>query len=231
MKTIKLKITMLAIICFATMNVFAQEVKPIPENEIGFSVGMFPTIGAFFSPDKSVFPVFSEPLFSHSYKDSWKSKNGSEEYYKMYHLGSYTFNYNYHFNARNSIGVSTSWVGKHIDRYQIYEDKINDTVNGSGWNHYITFQINYRYTYYRENNVSLYSGIYVGLTECFRDKNITPKRTHEYLLGTVSNARYYFGYAMHINAFGVEIGKQFAYIAELGFGTQGVLKVGFRYKF
>jgi hypothetical protein len=66
---------------------------------------------------------------------------------------------------------------------------------------------------------------------CIRDKNIIPKETHEFLLGSVSNTRYYFAPALQFTALGMEIGKKYIFHAELGIGTQGVIKAGFRYKF
>jgi hypothetical protein len=203
------------------------------KHEIGFSIGAFPTIGCYVPPDKGVFP-FEGPFFNHTYHII-----KGEMYEKMYHFGSYTFNYNYHFNSKHSIGASLSWVGKHIEKYWIYGgngffggNTLRDTVNGSGWNHYFTLQFNYRYIYYSKNDIIfLYFGIYQGILLCIRDKEILPKETVHVFGGTISNNKYYFSYALQLNAFGMELGKRYVYHIELGIGTQGIIKTGFRYKF
>jgi len=221
----KLVIILAFVFMLDTLSAQDSETKTYPKHEIGFSVGAFPTIGALMSPDDFILPFSGEPIFGHT--DLIEEDNGNYE--KMYHFGSYTFNYNYHFNSKHSIGVSLSWVGKHIDTYWEYSD--DDIVNGSGWKHFFTLQLNYRKNYFHKDKISLYWGIYHGLTLCVRDKNIIPSKTHYYFLGSTSNARYYFGYALHIDAFGIEIGEKYVFHAELGIGTQGLLKTGFKYKF
>ena len=208
-----------------------QENKPVySKSEIGFSIGAFPVVGLIVSPNEGWQSLESSPILKHAYYI--KGKDGTYE--KMYCLGSYTFNYNYHFNPKHSFGVSLSWIGKHIDIYEIYRSMdwsgtilCADTIDGSGWRHYFTLQGNYRNTYYQKNKISLYWGLYLGITLCTRDKNILPKET----LYGISNARTYFSLAMHLNAFGIDIGEKYVFNMELGFGTQGLLKTGFKYKF
>jgi len=160
-------------------------------------------------------------------------------YENMYHFGSYTFNYNYHLKFKHSIGISLSWVGIHVNKYRIYQKTSlwngavlrSDTIDGSGWKHYFTLQGNYRNTYYHKNKISLYWGIHWGITLCTRDRDILPKETLHFLVGSTSNDRYYFTTGMHISAFGIEIGKKHVFNMELGIGTQGFVKAGYRYKF
>jgi len=207
--------------------------KSYPKREIGFSVGMFPTVG-FFVPPNTGWNQFEDPL-NHTYK----IYRDDEHYENMYHLGSYTFNYNYHFSSKNSFGISLSWVGKHIDTYWIYTYSnlfgpviFADTVNGKGWKHYFTLQGNYRNTYYRKNKISLYWGIYGGITLCVRDEDILPKRTISNIMGgSTSPQANYLALALQFNAFGIEIGDIYVFNMELGFGTQGLVKTGFKYKF
>ncbi|MCL2131635.1 MAG: hypothetical protein FWH36_04165 [Lentimicrobiaceae bacterium] len=217
-------------------SVFSNDNKPCPKYEIGFSVGIFPTIGIL-SGDDGFLPFSDDPLFNHTNFIGGYDEN----YEKMYHFGSYTFNYNYHFSPKHSMGVSLSWVGKHIDTYWVhygYSFSLSggssypiDTVDGSGWRHYFTLQGNYRYTYFHNNRISLYFGVLWGITLCIRDKDILPKETIHYLLGSVGNERCWLFPAIHFNAFGIEIGKKYVFNTELGLGTQGLLKVGFKYKF
>jgi len=220
-------------------NVNAQEIdsennsdknKPYPKHEIGFYIGAFPTIGIF-TYDVGLLPFSKDPIFMHTNYRGEKDGN----YEKMYHLGSYMLNYNYRFSLKHSKGVSLSWVGKHIDIYEIYPTNgVNnaDTVNGRGWRHYFTLQGNYRYTYYRYDNVALYLGIHYGVTFCIRDKYILPKEIRYFSMGNIGNKRFLiFPIAIHFNALGIEVGKKYVFNTELGIGTQGLLKIGFRYKF
>lgn len=204
------------------------ETKLYPKHEIGFSVGAFPIIGIINSSNTGLSSIEDDHI-GHVYHIKRE-----DNYEKMYHLGSYTFNYNYHFSSKNSTGVSLSWVGKHIDTYWEYSESwFNraDTINGSGWKHFFTLQGNYRNTYYRQNNISLYFGIYYGITLCIRDKDILHNETFYWLMGSESNARYYVSPAMHLNFFGLETGEKYVFNLELGLGTQGIVKIGFKYKF
>ena len=208
------------------------EPKTFRKHEIGFSIGAFPTIGFIDFCDKGIVPFSGDPMFSHTRYD----KRDDGNYIKMYHFGSYSLNYNYHFNSKRSLGGSISWVGKHVDRYWKYSpgwlSSADETIDGSGWKHYFTMQVNYRNTYYRKNDkIALYWGISGGITLCVRDKAILPKETLDLFLGTESNAEYVFSPAMQLNAFGMELGEKYLYHLELGIGTQGLLKTGFRYKF
>jgi len=211
------------------------------KHEIGFSIGAFPTIGAVNTPDKGY--IFDDEPF----KQTYLIERSDGQYIKMYHFGSYTFNYNYHVNLKHSIGASLSWVGKHVDKYWIYNKPSGstfsgmsffssdygppDTVNGSGWKHFFTLQINYRKTYFHRNKTSLYWGIHYGVTFGVRDKDILPKKTHHFFLGSESNIRHYWAVAMQLTPFGIELGEKYVYYFELGVGTQGLIKTGFRYKF
>ena len=220
-----------------------EEIKSHPKHEVGFSVGAFPLVG-FLSPPKDE-GLLNFGDYGFEYSSYEKYEDGGYE--KMYHLGSFALNYNYHFNRKHSLGASLSWVGRHIEiNRTYYESSIFgggflgggsdgrypvDTVNGIGWKHYFTLQGNYRYTYYRKNNISLYFGIHYGAVLCVRDKKILPKETIHHLFGYERNDRYYLNPAFHLNAFGIDIGRKNMFNMELGIGTQGIIKVGYKYKF
>ncbi|MDR2927185.1 MAG: hypothetical protein LBV41_03120 [Cytophagaceae bacterium] len=221
------------IFVYSLLNAQDKENTLYTKHEVGFSIGIFPTIGFIDPTNDGLGGSIDGPVFCHT--EQVKSDGG--RYYNMYHLGAYTLNYNYHRNPNHSLGVSLSWVGKHIDRYWWYHyssswfGSSSDTVNGSGYKHYFTLQGNYRRTYYRQHKISLYYGFCLGITFSVRDKDILYNRTYSYLIGSESNARYYFFPAIHLNAFGFEIGKKYKFNMEFGLGTQGVLKTGFRYDF
>ncbi|MCL2038875.1 MAG: hypothetical protein FWG85_00420 [Bacteroidetes bacterium] len=204
----------------------------IPKHEIGFAVGTFPLIALDHPKDRFLFADYAPGFISYNnYEDI-----GDE---KMWHLGSYALNYNYHFNSKKSIGASLSWMGMHIDRYHIYYggwslfgggSRPVDTVDGSGWNHYFALMGNYRRTYYRKNKVSLYWGIHFGASLCVRDKEILPKQTIHSFLSTTRNDEYFFDVAIHLNAFGIDIGEKHIFNMELGIGRLGIFRAGYKYR-
>jgi len=225
-------ITIITLSLHAQTEQIPEEKKSFNKHEIGFSVGAFPIVGLIVPVNEGWGSI--DDRMGHTY-----NIKSDDNYEKMYHLGSYTFNYNYHFNSKRSIGGSLSWVGKHIDTYWEYPSTSffgswsnADTINGSGWKHYFTLQGNYRNTYYRKNDIiAFYWGINYGITLCIRNKDILPKETIDFLVGTESNVRTYFAPAMHLNLFGIEIGKEYVLNLELGIGTQGLIKIGYKYKF
>jgi len=228
-----MKKIILATAFFITVNsfCFSQEMETenkiiIPKHEIGFSVGAFPIIAL--DPPKDRF-MFGEYMYGHTSFIKWNNRWGDENYKKRYHYGSYAMNYNYNFNSKRSAGVSLAWMGMHIDRYSWIS--IYDTINGSGWNHYFTLMGNYRRTYYRKNNISLYWGIYSGIKLCVRDKDILYKETYNFLLSSISNDRYFSELTLHLNAFGIDIGTKHILNMELGIGSLGILRAGYKYRF
>ena len=212
-------------------SVFNEKNKPYPKCEVGFSGGIFPIVGII-SPDG----IFGADPGWHTY---YIGNTREGNYEKMYCFGSYTFNFNYHFSSKNSLGVSLSWIGRYIDKYWIYALNYDiwrqmvtsaDTVKGKGWKHHFPLQVNYRHTYYRKNKISLYFGISGGITFCIRDKNILPKETIQGFISRISNVRTYLSPAMQFSAFGLEIWEKYVCNLELGFGTLGLFKAGFKYK-
>jgi len=231
---IKKIILLKMVICLLTTNVNAQKIgsennfdknKQYSKHEIGFSVGAFPTFG--YPPKENVmldfFGLGEYGLPHTSYK---KYEDG--KYVKMYHLGSYSLNYDYHFNSKHAIGALLSWMGRHVEKYSWVR---GDTINGSGWIHYFTLQLNYRNTFYHKDKISLYFGIYCGTTLCTRDKNILYEETHHFLFSSESNDQYYFDIAVQATALGIDIGTKHIFNMELGYGTQGIFKAGYKYKF
>ena len=202
------------------------------KHEIGFSIGVFPLIGG--STGNTFDP---KPVGGRKRGHVYDVREGGN-FEKMYHFGSYNLNYNYHFNSRHSLGVAFSWVGKHVDINWVYPAscllwtcKPTVVVAGSGWVHYFTYQVNYRFTYYRKDNVSLFLGVYTGTTKHLRDKEILPEQKISFLLGSISNDRWLSVPAGHITVLGVEVGEKNVFNMELGAGSRGILQLGFKHKF
>jgi len=226
-----------AFICFLTTSVIAQEIdvetvsekrKPFPKHEIGFSVGAFPFVGlGEVTATMELFRTLEGNRWGH-----WYDIRDGKNFEKMYHFGSYTFNYNYHIDLKSSIGASFSWTGKHIEQYWVYHP--NDIVDGSGWKHYYTLQANYRRTYYRKEDTSLYWGVHYGFTYAVRDRSILTKEPRIFWKGhATTDVRTYFQEDLHLSIFGIETetGEKNVFNIEFGLGTQGILKVGYKHKF
>ena len=258
MKTRKLAI-IIALLMFPILsNAQKTEKKPSIEkdfqkHEIGISWGGFPLSGAGFANDSKKMISLSFIPSDDGIRDGYfvlvgrhpslaHHKYINQEYgyfdrydihYSMHHFGTLTFNYQYHFTSKHSIGFTFSWLGRHIQSYLkdisygtmpgIRNDNI--LINSTGWEHDFTLCANYRFTYYNKNALSLYTGIHVGVGLGFIERKLLLPA--EYNLGFNSYA--FLG--MQLTALGIEVGKTHAFISELGFGVQGIIKVGYRYKF
>lgn len=239
MKTLKLLFLLLLIFpiyCNAQENrqksIFE---KDFSKHEIGISWGAFPTSGIFFGIDFATswgllsnfdrIPTLGPryPFFAH--QDSWewdayRNENKVREYYHMKHYGSLTFNYQYYFTKKHSIGFTASWLGRHISSYTM-KPTTSEIINAKGWDNIFSLCINYRFTYYSKEAVSLYTGVHLGFGMGFIERKLLFE----------SESSFYALPALQITGFGIEAGKKHAFIAELGFGCQGLMKIGYRYKF
>lgn len=246
MKTLKLLFLLLLIFpiyCNAQENrqksIFE---KDFSKHEIGISWGAFPTSGVLIGVDfwmpastmvngrYSILGGFTYPWFLHCDNYQWEGpyivdeENGvsyrENEFYKMLHVGAFTFNYQYHFNKKHSLGVTTSWLGRYISNYTTKPDT-DEIINSNGWDNTFSICLNYRFTYYSKGIISMYTSIYFG---------VAIKQIEKKLLFASEKGTYWIT-ALQITGFGIEAGKKHAFIAELGFGCQGLVKIGYRYKF
>ncbi len=212
------------------------------KHEIGISWGVFPTSGILFGVDfwmpgnemvngrYSIFGGFTYPWFAHYDSKEWKSpylineETGTsyreDEYYSMQHFGCLTFNYQYHFTKKHSIGFTASWLGRYITNYTS-KLRTNEVINTKGWENIFTLCVNYRFTYYHKNTISLYTGIHVGFGLKFIEQKLL----------FITEKSIYLMPGIQVTGFGIEAGKRHCYVGELGFGSQGVIKMGYRYKF
>jgi hypothetical protein len=230
--------------------------QEFPKHEIGISWGAFPTSGIlvgvhFDMPGSemtngrySMFGGFTFPWFAHRDNREWKSpyitdeESGTsyrlDEYYKMQHYGTLTFNYQYHFTQKHSMGITATWLGRSISNFTTPPDYAgegsnpyftitpsNKVIDAKGWDNTFSLCINYRFTYYNKEAISLYTGLHFGFAVKLIEK--------ELLLATEKNN--YWTTALQITGFGIEAGKTHAFVTELGFGAQGLIKIGYRYKF
>ncbi|NLJ82462.1 MAG: hypothetical protein GX330_04985 [Bacteroidales bacterium] len=202
------------------------------KHEIGISWGAFPTSRvsygiAFWQPASTYVNVRHPgllsnvyPYFAHTASRTWKGPNGDDEYYTMQHYGALTINYQYHFTKKHSLGFATTWLGRYVTNYTA-RAKFEETIDAKGWDNVFSFYSNYRFSYFSKENLSIYTGICIGLAV-----NVIQRKL---LLSTEKNA--YYVLAFQATGFGIEAGKKHCYVGELGFGSQGVIKMGYKYKF
>ncbi len=238
MKTLKLiSIVLLLMPIFGTAQTTGEKTdkQEFSKHEIGISWGAFPTSGVwtgiYFGTSWGLFSNFDRqpslgpryPFFAH--QDSWEwdaYRNGDKirEYYKMQHYGCLTLNYQYHFTKKHSIGFTASWLGRYISNYTM-KPTTGELVDAKGWDNIFTLCINYRFTYYSKDAVSLYTGIHLGFGMGFIERKLLFK----------SESSFYAMPGIQVTGFGIEAGKTHAFVSELGLGCQGLLKIGYRYKF
>lgn len=246
MKTLKL--ILVALLIFPISIIAQENVKKtlidnnFSEHEFGISWGAFPTSGVLVGVNfgipastvangrYSILHGLSFPWFAHRESSEWDGPTlfdeESGEYYKekesytMQHYGSLTANYQYHIKKKHSIGGTFSWLGRYITNYTRNQET-GEIIDAKGWDNSFSLCANYRFTYYNKNAVSLYTALHLGITIVQIEKKL--------LLASEKSA--YCMAALQVTGLGIEAGKTHAFIAELGFGCQGLLKVGYRYKF
>jgi len=188
----------------------ASPLKDFSKNEIGISAGAFPVIGIFYKWE--LFGLTKDNNYFGHYYYSRDIRDGL--YVKAYLIGTFSFEYKYNFTFRHAIGINASWACRKVE--ENLEEIKTGIVN------YFVLQAGYRFTYKRFEKLSLYSALYVGATFCLQDKELMDDDQKSNFWGTPS---------LHLALFGISVGKKNAADFEVGFGTQGLIKVGYCYKF
>jgi len=210
------KIILVSVLSLFCWRISGQENDQQPSdfrrNEIGMS------IGAFSQP--SIFYVGSEviPVFYEGYKFENKI-------ICQYNIGSFSLYYRYHFTERLSLGiVSTLLFSKIVDKYNV-EDH-------SGFFTFWTLEPQFRFTYKRFKHCALYMGGALGLAFRIASNDKLPYwDTAGGGWFSISYGSFFVMPSSHITFFGISLGKDNVANIELGFGTQGILNVGYSRKF
>jgi len=181
--------------------------KDFSKHEIGISAGAFPVIGIFYKYEPFWGPLYVPFLgFGHYYC--------LENYTQSYLIGTFSFEYKYNFTSRHAFGITASWACRKVEEH-LEEIKI-------GTDNYFVLQAGYRFTYKRFEKLSLYSALYAGATFYLQDKE---------LMNDDQKSNFWVYPSLHLALFGISVGKKNAANFEVGFGTQGMIKVGYCYKF
>jgi len=210
------KVLIISILILFCLQILAQENGQMPSDfrrhEIGISFGAFSQPSLFYAGSE-VLPVFYQ---------GYKAENNE---ICQYNIGTFSLSYRYHFTERQSLGiVSTLLFSKIVDKYYV-----NDH---SGVFAFWSLEPQWRFTYKRFKYCALYFGVAVGVT--FRIASNDKLPALDSAGGGWFSIDYGSFFAMpssHVTFFGISVGKDNAANFELGFGTQGILNVGYSHKF
>ena len=102
--------------------------------------------------------------------------------------------------------------------------------NYKGINTYITLNATYRFIYKSFPNIDFYLGVGIGATF-----GIEAKEINEFVRTVWNNdkwtRRFFVGPSVQLTLLGMRVGKANAANIELGFGPEGILGIGYSYKF
>ena len=192
----------------------AQESDSLPDfkrHEIGISVGAFSQPSYYF--------ILSQ-AFPYHY-EGYKSENFD---YCMYNIGTFSISYRYNFSPRQSLGVVTTLLFSKIED----KDKVRDL---SGTFTYLSLQPQYRFTYKRFEHCALYFSVALGVTVRIASNDELSYWDHYREGYALDYGSLHFAPSSHITFLGISLGDDNNANLELGFGTQGILNVGYSRKF
>ena len=185
-----------------------------PKHELGISYGVFPIIG---------FVNFGE------YREFRKFNDLCPFYENQPILsGSVNLQYHHYFNKYNALDIDVSWaMYKHHNMIAVE----NQYKYGNEYLHFISAQIGYSIHFLHKEKVTLYSSVYLGGTIYYIGTlwDHYDIQTGEFIMAVSPVMT--LKPALQINFIGIRVGKHNAANFELGFGTQGVLKCGYSYRF
>lgn len=142
--------------------------------------------------------------------------------------GSVNLQYHYYFNRHSALDIDVSWaMYKHHNMIAVE----NRYKYGNEYLHFISAQIGYSIHYLHKEKVTLYSSVYLGGTIYYIGTlwDYYDIRTGEFI--GAARPVMTLNPALQINFIGFRVGKHNAANIELGFGTQGILNVGYSRKF
>lgn len=194
-----------------------NEPASVSKHEIGFSVGIYPVIGMW-DPSRSGYKWFC-------HHDLYKTDIGDT--IDSWLIGSFTFNYYNNITRLHAVGLQSTVAFRHIttlptdNPYQEPYSPLIKTLKRknqpyNSLNAFWALQASYRITFKRYPVCALYSGCSLGFTLYFMD---------EHWKGAVIFP------SGHLTLLGVTLGKHNNGNIEIGYGTQGILNVGYSRRF
>jgi len=175
-------------------------------HEVGVSYGCLPI---------SIFSLYPHSMVFWS--DGWDEV--AESFNPKPWVSCLNLHYSYHFNRFHSIIVTGNWfVMQHESNSYSWTPLLK-------YHHLVGLQVGYGITYFTKGVVSLYSTANVGFVV---DLGTPGGFVPSYLVGGL---RPEIWPEFQMCLLGIRLGKANAANFELGFGTQGMLKIGYDYRF
>ena len=175
-------------------------------HEVGFSYGCLPM---------SITSLYPHSMYF--WNDGWDEV--AESFNPKPWVNCLNLHYSYHFNRFHSIIVTGNWfIMQHESSSYSWTPLLK-------YHHLVGLQVGYGITYYTKGIVSLYSTANVGFVV---DLGTPGVFAYSYLVGGL---RPEIWPEFQVCLLGIRLGKANAANFELGFGTQGMLKIGYDYRF
>ena len=195
------KFLFLAMVAVAMMTVTDVKAQSDSKHEIAVSYGVLSN-----SDWLNVFENVIGAIFGETYKDD-------------IYFGPIGMEYFYHLKPWCGVGVIATYGQLTQDSYK------DDDVVGKKSNYYVTALPAVKFDWLRRDAVGLYSKLGAGVTL----RNEKREFYGENAKHDTDKTDFHFNW--QVSLIGVEVGKRLRGFAEFGFGEQGLLLGGLRYKF
>lgn len=207
-----------------------------PRHEIGieYGVGYHPVLNTSTHPSDHHNFLRTSPDYCwmpDTFAD-WFRYSQKTDKYEAQNIGSFTIYYLCNITAKHAVGVSVNacFLKASIESY------VREGVIYRGTDTYLSFISKYRFTYWQESACALYLGAALGITFGIQAKTLN-LWYNEVLFNHPMSYHFWEGNvwvnpAFQLTLFGVRLGGEHsAANIELGFGNEGIGKVGFSYRF
>lgn len=135
-------------------------------------------------------------------------------------IGIFSVGFNRFISEKFKLGLNASYAS--YTNTQNYK-KNGTVVKSIKWtDDFWTFMVRADFHYMKKENITLYSGLALGASFVNSKEGSGAEG-----LSIPDNTKF----AFQINAFGIRVGKGFAFFAETGFGYLGMLNAGFNIRF
>ncbi|MDR1345824.1 MAG: hypothetical protein LBK03_03880 [Bacteroidales bacterium] len=188
------------------------------KHEINFFWSGFGSAGLFVTDELYYYLDFISPFLFHAIV-----QNTTKTIKLTHNLGAFNLGYQYHFNKWHSLGVVLLWKPRVV--------YFNFNRVEQGWYHHVALNINYRVTYFNRKNIRLHSSLHAGITYTHKSTNISLDTINLYVWGVLRTDHDLVFPAIQIDFIGFEYGVKHVFCMDLGFGTQGIIKIGYQYRF
>ena len=232
----KIVITYLIVLLYAfTLNAQNETIVSLtyPRHEIGieYGLGFQPILNTYNHPTN---PVALFPFYPGYWNpDNWIAFSDRADDHKTQNISSFSLFYLCDITSKHAVGVSANacFLRSEIKSY------VREGIIYKGIDTYLSLMPKYRFTYWQKSVCSLYLGVALGITFGIQGKELNQWYNECIVAGLAHNGspledRFWVNPAFQLTVFGVRLGGEHsAANIELGFGNEGIGKVGFSYRF